>query len=87
MHDPVLRTLQTSGPLSADELLADLTHQRWIGEQHDPPIVVDVPRTKVELCEQLHALGRQRLVRLGPQGWDALHAPLLHRPVPQPALF
>jgi hypothetical protein len=87
MHDAVLRTLQTAGPLTTDELLAHLVHQRWVGEQHDPPIVVDVPQTKWELCQELDALGKQRFVRLGPQGWEALRTPMLARPTPQPMLF
>ena len=82
LHNPVLSTVRSAGPMNVDELFEDLERQRWIGEQHDPPIVVEVPRTKLELIDELNQLGREGLIRCGPRGWEPLYVP----PEPQGAL-
>lgn len=87
MHDPVLATIRSAGPLNVDELLFDLGRQRWIGEQHDPPIDVDVPKTKQQLIDELDRLGREGLIRCGPNGWEPLYVPVAPRREPQKCLF
>lgn len=75
MYDPVLSTIRSAGPLNVDELLDDLGRQQWIGQLHEPPIEVDVPKTKQELIDELDRLGRQGLIRYGPNGWEPLYVP------------
>jgi hypothetical protein len=78
----VLQTIRSAGPMNVDELLDDLGRQKWIGELHEPPIDVDVPKTKQALIEELDRLGRQGLIRYGPKGWEPLYVPgLTSKPV------
>jgi hypothetical protein len=70
-----------------DELFDDLARQRWIGQQHQPPIEVDVPRTKRELIDELDRLGQRGLVRCGPNGWEPLYVPSKPQRSPQKILF
>ena len=70
-----------------NELFDDLSRQRWIGQQHQPPIEVDVPRTKRVLIDELNRLGQQGLVRCGPNGWEPLYVPTKRRREPQQVLF
>lgn len=87
MYDPVLQTIRSAGPMNVDELMDDLGRQKWIGELHEPPIDVDVPKTKQELIAELNRLGREGLIRYGPNGWEPLYVPLPPRREPQKALF
>jgi hypothetical protein len=87
MYDAVLSTVRSAGPMNLDEMFADLEHQHWIGQQHDPPIEVDIPRTKYELVSELDRLGQEGLIRCGPNGWEPLYVPAKSRSQPQKTLF
>ena len=87
MYDAVLQTLRSAGPMTLDELMDDLGRQKWIGELHEPPIDVDVPKTKQQLIDELNRLGREGLVRYSPDGWEALYVRPIPKREPQKALF
>jgi hypothetical protein len=87
MHDAVLSTVRSAGPMNLDELMADLQRQHWIGQQHDPPIEVHVPRSKYELISELDRLGREGLIHCGPNGWEPLYVPAKPIAQPQKTLF
>jgi hypothetical protein len=73
--------------MNLDELMNDLGRQRWIGELHEPPIDVDVPKTKQQLIDELNRLGQEGLIRYGPNGWEALSVRTAPQRDPQKALF
>jgi len=81
-EDIVLQQVRSLGPMTLDDLHDWFTKMRKFAAKTD-----DIPAGRAELLERLNALGRQRLVELGPDGWRAKYSPAPPAAKPQKELF
>ena len=66
MNDsPLLQHLRGDHPRKLDDLTEDFARLRRLGCRCE-----GLPETKAELVTQLDELGREGLVKCGPQGWE-----------------
>jgi hypothetical protein len=80
--DVVLQQVRNLGPITLDDLVDWMMKMRKYASKTD-----DIPASRAELIERLNALGRQRLVQLGANGWEPTYRPATPAAKPQKELF